>query len=99
MCAQDVVTEAISGPRVARIPVAPGQTVGISVEPVVAAAGWSPVIGTQRLTAEPLTSLYYRFAFPELQEVPAEGLDLQIIAGVGEKTKGIWIYKLVPLSS
>jgi hypothetical protein len=96
MCAQDVVTEAITGPGVARVPVAPGQTVGISVDPTVAAAGWTPVVGTQRLTTTPLTSLYYRFAYPELQEVPKDGLDLQIVAGQGSNTKGIWVFKLVP---
>lgn len=99
MCAQDVVTAAISGDRVARIPVSPGQTIGISVDPVVADAGWSPVVGTQRLTSEPLKTLYFRFAYPELQEVPKDGLDLQIVAGVGDKTKGIWVFKLVPTNS
>ena len=96
MCAQDIVTEAISGERVARIPVAPGKTVGISVDPVVADAGWTPVIGNQRLTSTPITDLYFRFAYPELQEVPADGLDLQIVAGQGSQTKGIWVFKLVP---
>jgi hypothetical protein len=99
MCAQDVVTSAISGDRVARIPVSPGQTIGISVDPIVADAGWSPVVGTQRLTSEPLNTLYFRFAYPELQEVPKDGLDLQIVSGVGDKTKGIWVFKLVPTTS
>lgn len=96
MCAQDIVTEAISGERIARIPVAPGQTVGISVDPVVADAGWTPVIGNQRLTSQPINALYFRFAYPELQEVPPDGLDMQIVAGRGAQTKGIWVFKLVP---
>lgn len=96
MCAQDIVTEAVSGERVARIPVAPGKTVGISVDPIVADAGWTPVIGNQRLTSTPINDLYFRFAYPELQEVPADGLDLQIVAGQGSQTKGIWVFKLVP---
>jgi hypothetical protein len=95
MCAQDIVTEAVSGSQLARIPISPGQTIGISVDPTVADAGWSPVIGTQRLTSAPLTSLYYRFAVPELQEIPENGIDLQIVAGKGTNTKGIWVFKLV----
>lgn len=35
-CAQDVVTNAMGGADVARIPVLPGNVIGISVEPVVA---------------------------------------------------------------
>lgn len=95
MCAQEVVSDFISGDRVAQIPVSPGQTVGISVDPVVADAGWTPVIGNQPLVSQPITTLYYRFAYPELQEVPEIGLDLQIIAGSGERTKGLWAFKLV----
>ena len=64
--------------------------------PGVADAGWFPVIGDQRLTQSPITSTYYRFTFPDLQEVPAEGLTLQIVAGQDDKTRGIWVYQLVP---
>jgi hypothetical protein len=95
MCAQEVVSDFISGERVARIPVSPGQTVGISVDPVVADVGWTPVIGNQPLVSQPINALYYRFAYPELQEVPDIGLDLQIIAGSAEQTKGLWAFKLV----
>lgn len=96
VCAQDVIAKAVSGPGVATIPVVPGETIGISVDPVVADAGWFPVIGDQRLTQSPITSTYYRFTFPDLQEVPAEGLTLQIVAGQDDKTRGIWVYQLVP---
>ena len=41
-CAQDVVTEALDGADVARVPVIPGQVIGISVDPVVADAGVVP---------------------------------------------------------
>ena len=95
-CAQDVIQKALSGDTVASIPVTPGATIGISVDTAVAKAGWTPVIGTQRLLQTPTTSTYYRFSFPDLQEVPAEGLPLQIVAGTGETTVGIWIFRLVP---
>lgn len=94
-CAQDLVTEALDGADVGRIPVLPGQVIGISVDPVVADAGWYPVIGSQRLTQQPITSTYYRFTYPDLQEVPADGVTLQIVAG-SEGTLGLWVFELYP---
>lgn len=94
-CAQDIVTQAMEGTDVARIPVIPGTTIGISVDPVVADAGWYPVIGSQRLTQEPITSTYYRFTYPDLQQVPASGVPLQVVAG-DEGTLGLWVFQLVP---
>jgi hypothetical protein len=94
-CAQDVVTEALDGADVARIPVISGQVIGISVDPAVADAGWYPVIGSQRLTQQPITSTYYRFTYPDLQEVPADGVPLQVVAGA-EGTLGLWVFQLIP---
>jgi len=79
---------------VATIPVVPGETIGISVDPKVADAGWSPVIGQQRLVSTPLETTYYRFTYPDLQEIPAEGVLLQIVAGRGDSAKGIWVFRL-----
>lgn len=94
-CAQDLVARAASGTAVAEVPVLPGDTVGISVDPIVAETGWFPVIGNQRLTTRPVTSTYYRFTYPDLQEVPADGAVLQIVAGA-EASRGIWVFRLVP---
>ena len=94
-CAQDVVTEALDGADVARVPVIPGQVIGISVDPVVADAGWFPVIGSQRLTQQPITSTYYRFTYPDLQEVPTDGVSLQVVAGA-DGTLGLWVFQLIP---
>ena len=95
-CAQDVVENALRGSGVGTIPVVPGETIGISVDTVVAKEGWTPVVGNQRLLQTPTTSTYFRFSFPDLQEVPEEGLPLQIVAGSGDTTKGIWIFRLIP---
>jgi len=95
-CAQDVVEGALAGRGVSSIPIIPGSTVGISVDPTVADAGWVPVIGSQRLVETPITSTYFRFAFPDLQEVPPSGVSLQIVAGSGEITRGIWVFRLIP---
>ena len=95
-CDQSMVDEATAEGAVAAIPVIPGDTIGISVDKAVAEVGWTPVIGTQKLTAQPITTTYFRFTYPDLQEVPAEGLMLQIVAGSGETTRGLWVFKLVP---
>ena len=95
-CAQDVVTGAMEGDKVTRIPVIPGNTVGISVDPAVADTGWYPIVGTQRLTERPLTTTYYRFTFPGLQQVPEAGVPLQVVADQGGETLGLWLFQLVP---
>jgi hypothetical protein len=94
-CAQDVVTEAIDGATVGKVPVVPGDVIGISVDPVVADAGWFPVIGSQRLTQQPITSTYYRFTYPDLQQLPPDGVSLQVVAG-NEGTLGLWVFQLIP---
>jgi hypothetical protein len=93
-CAQDLIAQAASGDAVSVVPVFPGDTVGISVDPVVAETGWFVVLGNQRLTENPITSLYYRFTFPAAQEIPEEGVLLQIVASSGVGARGIWVFKL-----
>ncbi|MEZ5115936.1 MAG: hypothetical protein R2737_06680 [Candidatus Nanopelagicales bacterium] len=98
-CAQDLVTKALEGDGVATIPVVPGETIGISVDTVVAEAGWTPVIGGQKLVQTPLEGTYYRFVYPDLQEVPADGLSLQVVAGRDTKTRGVWVFRLAPANA
>jgi hypothetical protein len=97
-CAQEVIEKAASGSKLAEVPVVPGQVVGISVDPVVADAGWFPRINGQNLTQSPITSTYYRFTFPEFQEVGEDGLTMELVAGSGEQTRGLWLFQLVPAS-
>lgn len=97
-CAQEVISKATSGAKLAEIPVVPGQVVGISVDPKVADAGWYPRINGQNLTQSPITSTYYRFTFPEFQEVGEDGLTMEIVAGAADATRGIWLFQLVPAS-
>lgn len=92
-CTEDLIAKASDGNVVGTVTVVPGSTVGISVDPVVAEAGWYPVIGNQRLVEEPITSTYYRFTYPDMQAIPVGGTALQIIAG-SEKAKGIWVFSL-----
>ncbi len=94
-CAQDVIEAAASGKQTAEVRTVPGQVIGISVDPVVADAGWSPRINGQSLAPTPITSTYFRFTFPEFQEIPEDGLLMEIVAGKDEQTRGIWVFKLV----
>ncbi len=97
-CAQAVMAGVQAGDAVPSIPVVPGETIGISVDQVVADAGWQPIINNQSRAAAPITSTYYRFTFPELAEVPAEGVMMQIIAGDSGNLRGVWLFRLVPAS-
>lgn len=97
-CAQEVISKATSGAKLAEVPVVPGQVIGISVDPVVADTGWFPRINGQNLTQSPITSTYYRFTFPEFQEVGDDGLTMEIVAGADDATRGIWLFQLVPAS-
>jgi|AntAceMinimDraft_6_1070360.scaffolds.fasta_scaffold00456_13 hypothetical protein len=93
-CAQDLIAQAADGNAVSVVSVVPGETVGISVDPAVAETGWYVVLGNQRMTTSPIQSFYYRFTFPETQEIPAEGILLQIVASTGIGARGIWVFKL-----
>lgn len=77
-----------------RIEVTPGATVGISVDPEVADKGWFPTIGDSRLTVNPVTSTYYRFALSE-QNLGSD-LELRVLAlGDTSKTvRGLWVFEL-----
>lgn len=94
-CAQDVLDKAGQGEGIARLPVTAGETVGISVDPVVAESGWSVQIGGETLAAG-LTDTYYRFSWPALANNPA-GYTLQVIASAGQTgNRGYWFFQLVP---
>lgn len=93
-CAQELITQAATGDAVSIVDVIPGDVVGISVDPVVAETGWYVVLGNQRMTESPITSLYYRFTFPDTQVIPPEGILLQIVASSGVGARGIWVFKL-----
>ena len=95
-CAQAVLAKAKDGVTIATVPAVPGQVIGISVDPVVADAGWYPRINGQNITQSPITSTYYRFTFPDFQEVSKDGIALEVVAGAADATKGIWLFQLVP---
>jgi hypothetical protein len=95
-CAQEVLDKAGSGEGIARLAVTTDDTVGISVDPVVAESGWSIQIDGQTVAAG-LTDTYYRFAWPRLQSVDPTGYTLQVIAAAKPTgNRGYWFFQLVP---
>jgi hypothetical protein len=95
-CAADVLETAGSGQGIAIIEVSPGDTVGISVDPVVAESGWSAQIAGQSL-ATGITDTYYRFTFPEQVATEGAGYTLQVIAAAQPNgARGYWFFQLVP---
>lgn len=96
-CAQDVLEKAASGDGVARLDVAPGDTVGISVDTVVADGGWALTIAGQTLVAG-LHETYYRFTFPEQVVTGGAGYTMEVIASAAPSgSRGYWFFQLIPI--
>jgi hypothetical protein len=97
------IGESLSGTAgdIPEIPVIPGNVVGIDVDPEIAEAGWTVTIDQTLLTREPMTETYFRFTFPDLQTVPAEGLRLSVVArGTSDdRNRGLWSFRLVAPAS
>jgi hypothetical protein len=94
-CAQDVLQRASNGEGIPSIDVKAGNTLGVSVDPVVAEAGWSVSISGQPV-AQDLDETYYRFEFPSTP-TGGPGYTLQIVAGAGSSgARGYWFVQLVP---
>ena len=95
----NAATTIMQGQGIPSVQVVPGNTVGISVDPVVADAGWIPSINGSQLVSTPLHQLYFSFQYPSLQPelvpVPAEGLTLDVRAVTGDQPRGLWAFKLV----
>lgn len=91
-CQQDVLDRG----KAAVVPVVPGQVIGISVDPVVADAGWSPQVNGQNVAGGTLNGTYFRFTYPEFSPLPADGVVLSVVAGEAGSERGVWVYHLVP---
>lgn len=95
-CAEDVLATAAAGSGIPVLDVSPGNTVGISVDPVVAESGWSAQIAGQTLVTD-VTETYHRFTFPEQVATTGEGFTLQVIATASPTgARGHWFFQLVP---
>lgn len=96
-CAQDVLQRASTGEGVARLDVAPGDVVGVSVDPAVADNGWGISVGGTTL-ATGIKDTYYRFSFPDTGATQATGYTMQVIAQTadGSASRGFWFFQLIP---
>lgn len=81
--------------RVAIIPTSAGDTVGISVDPVVADGGWVVTINGRALTRDPITEKYFRFTMPPqpLRRGDAQ-LVIQAVTASGDGVRGAWLFGL-----
>jgi hypothetical protein len=81
--------------KVAIIATAPGETVGISVDSVVAENGWRVTINGRPLSRDPITSHYFKFTMPPqpLQRGDAQ-LVIQALTDDGADVRGSWIFGL-----
>jgi hypothetical protein len=79
--------------EIAVIPATPGETVGISVDPVLAESGWLVTINGRPLTREPVTEKYFRFTMPPqpLRSGDAQ-LVVQALTDDGAQVRGSWIF-------
>jgi hypothetical protein len=81
--------------EIAIIPATPGETVGISVDPVVAESGWLVTLNGRPLTREPVTEKYFRFT---MAPQPLRGGDAQLVVQAltddGAEVRGSWIFGL-----
>jgi len=86
--------------KVAIIPTAPGDTVGISVDPAVAEGGWQVSINGRALSREAITEKYFRFTMPPqpLRNGDAQ-LVIQALTDDGEAIRGSWIFGLTENSN
>ena len=82
--------------------VRPGSTLGISVDSVVAEAGWLPMLivngQAQQLTKGPLHRRYWKMQYPETAGTNFMGqqLALQIVSATedGANVRGAWLFNL-----
>lgn len=76
------------------ISVVPASTIGISVDPAIAEHGWYPAIAGSRLTAEPLTTTYFRFALGEQNLTDTLDLNVLALGDSANTVRGLWVFQL-----
>lgn len=92
-CAQDI----LGGSRSDGVPTLatqPGNTFGISVDPVVAEAGWQIRVDGQPVVRQTLETNYHRLVYA----TPDQPITVQIVAGRDAEIKGVWLVRLDPTS-
>ena len=79
------------------IPVKPAQTIGISVDPEIADAGWTITINSRPLNSQPISTTYYRFALSE-RDLRRGSLEMRVFAAADDQKsqRGYWLFELSP---
>ena len=103
-CSSTEIGALVTNGQEASLTVAPGSTLGISVDTDVANAGWAPSLlingQTQPLTTGVLHRRYWKMVYPETAASSLMGtpLTLQIITqgASANVLRGLWIIKLSP---
>ena len=98
-CAGDVLAKAVDAGKIPTVAVAPGDTIGISVDPVVAEAGWVPLLGTTEIAPGPIHTNYLRFTVPSLADLGASPKRLAVVALSGQQLRGAWAFDIVPAAA
>ena len=81
-------------PSALSVPSMEGNTVGISVDPVVAEEGWTAFFNGQPLSQTPLTETYFRFTIPVGTTLNAEGTPLAVASISNNQMRGLWLFKI-----
>ena len=71
-------------------------TIGISVDPVVAEVGWIPILEGKPLVAQPLRVTYYSFALAEADLQAVKHLQIVSIGADAKSARGVWNFNLTP---
>jgi hypothetical protein len=71
-------------------------TIGISVDPVVADVGWIPVLEGKPLVAVPLKVTYYSFSLSEADLQAVKRLQVVSLSADGKSARGVWYFQLTP---
>ena len=83
--------------RMGLVKVHAGDSIGVSVDPDVADAGWQVQVGDGALSARRLTDTYFRFGPFGERDLANAPLQLRIFAyaGPGNDARGLWLFTLV----
>jgi hypothetical protein len=88
-CAEDIL-QGSRAEGLPSLPAQPGNTLGISVDPVVAEAGWQIRAQGQPVVPETLETKYYRVT----TSTPGQPVTLQVVAGREAQVQGVWLVAL-----
>ena len=100
-CAEDGSSCEPKPVKLTRLSVAPGDTIGISVDSDIAERGWYLATRNQVISRR-IEGHYYKFAVGAEQFSQSDALNLQVVTLPGEQAgspSGVWAFTLEPARS